>query len=83
MNRRVTGPTVIGVALVMLLGLLTVPMLVIGGTAMLFAGGGNGGCAPGTGQGPSVAQPGVSAQAANSIPADFLRWYRKLSLIHI
>ena len=75
MNRRVAGPTVIGVALVLLLGMLAVPMLVIGGTTMLFAGGGGGGgCTPGSSG--SVTQPGVSAAAANSIPADYLKWYR-------
>ena len=77
MNRRVAGPTVIGVALVLLLGMLAVPMLVIGGTTMLFAGSGNGGgggCTPSSAG--SVAQPGVSAEAANSIPADYLKWYR-------
>ena len=74
MNRRVAGPTVIGLALVLLLGMLAVPMLVIGGTTMLFAGGGGGGCTPGSSG--SVAQPGVSAEAANSIPADYLKWYR-------
>ena len=77
MNRRVAGPTVIGMALVLLLGMLAVPMLVIGGTTMLFAGsggGGGGGCTPGSSS--SVAQPGVSAEAANSIPADYLKWYR-------
>jgi cell wall-associated NlpC family hydrolase len=73
-NRRVAGPTVIGVALVLLLGMLAVPMLIIGGTTMLFAGGGGGGCKPGSSG--SVAQPGVSAAAANSIPADYLKWYR-------
>jgi peptidoglycan DL-endopeptidase CwlO len=73
-NRRVAGPTVIGVALALLLGMLAVPMLVIGGTTMLFAGGGGGGCTPGSSG--SVAQPGVSAEAANSIPADYLKWYR-------
>jgi cell wall-associated NlpC family hydrolase len=73
-NRRVAGPTVIGLALVLLLGMLAVPMLVIGGTTMLFAGGGGGGCTPGSSG--SVAQPGVSAEAANSIPADYLKWYR-------
>ena len=75
MNRRVAGPTVIGVALVLLLGMLAVPMLVIGGTTMLFAGGGGGGgCTPSSSG--SVTQPGVSAEAANSIPADYLKWYR-------
>ena len=76
MNRRVAGPTVIGVALVLLLGMLAVPMLVIGGTTMLFAGGGvrGGSCTPGSSS--SVTQPGVSAEAANSIPADYLKWYR-------
>ena len=76
MNRRVAGPGFVGLAVLMLLGLLAVPMLIIGGTNMLFAGAGGAGC-PSQRQGNST-QPGVSAQARNSIPANYLMWYRKV-----
>jgi cell wall-associated NlpC family hydrolase len=62
----------------LLLCLISIPMMVIGGTSLLFAGGGGGGCTPGSGQ--SVSQPGVSAAAANSIPANYLMWYRKVGV---
>ncbi len=76
MNRRVVGPSIVGVAALLLLGLLAVPMLVIGGTSMLFAGTNGSGCpTPGPAQ---AAQPGVSAEAQNSIPANYLMWYRKV-----
>jgi cell wall-associated NlpC family hydrolase len=75
-NRRVAGLTVTGVAVLLLLGLLTVPMLVVGGSSILFAGGSGAGCSQGSGQ--TAAQPGVSAQAANSIPANYLVWYRRV-----
>jgi cell wall-associated NlpC family hydrolase len=76
-KRRAAGPSFIGVAVIMLLGLLAVPMLVIGGTGVMLAGGG-GGCTSGSGQ--ANTQPGVSAEAQNSIPADYLMWYRKVGL---
>jgi peptidoglycan DL-endopeptidase CwlO len=41
---------------------------------MLFATGGGGGCVAGSG---GAAQPAVSSAAQNSIPADYLTWYRK------
>jgi peptidoglycan DL-endopeptidase CwlO len=75
-NRRALGSIGVGGALALLLCLISLPMILVGGTSMLFAGGGTGGCVPGSGQ--SVAQPGVSTQAANSIPADYLMWYRKV-----
>jgi cell wall-associated NlpC family hydrolase len=75
-NRRVAGLTVTGVAVLLLLGLLTVPMLVVGGSSILFAGGSGAGCTQGSGQ--SSTQPGVSAQAENSIPANYLTWYRRV-----
>jgi len=76
-TRRAAGPSFIGVALIMLLGLLAVPMLVLGGAGAMFAGGG-GGCTQVLGQ--ANAQPGVSAQAQNSIPDDYLRWYQKVGV---
>jgi cell wall-associated NlpC family hydrolase len=75
-NRRVIGSVGVGGALALLLCLISLPMIIVGGTSMLFAGGGGAGCTPGSGQ--SVAQPGVSTEAANSIPADYLMWYRKV-----
>jgi cell wall-associated NlpC family hydrolase len=75
-NRRVVGLSVVGVAVLLLLALLTVPMLVVGGSSILFAGGSGAGCEQGSGQ--SAAQPGVSAQAQNSIPANYLMWFRRV-----
>jgi peptidoglycan DL-endopeptidase CwlO len=74
-NRRVIGLVVVGVALLGLLSLLAVPMLIVGGTSMLFAGNGGIGC-PASGS-PTVQQPQAS-QAGNSIPANYLYWYKKV-----
>jgi cell wall-associated NlpC family hydrolase len=78
LNRRIAGPSAIGLGLMLLLCLISIPMMVIGGTSLLFAGGGGGGCTPGSGQ--STTQPGVSAAASNSIPANYLMWYRKVGV---
>jgi peptidoglycan DL-endopeptidase CwlO len=75
-NRRVVGLTVVGVALFLLLGLLAVPMLVVGGSSLLFAGGSGAGCPQETAQ--TVSQPGVSKEAQNSIPANYLMWFRRV-----
>lgn len=77
MKARAVGPSVIGIALVLLLCLLTVPMLVVGGSAMLFAGGSGANCQSNTA---SVSQPGISAEAANSIPANYLKWFQLVGL---
>src|ERR1700744_3144688 len=67
---RILIPVVIGVAAVLMLGLLAVPMMV--GTSLFFAAGP--GC---SGQQTGTAgQPAVSAQA-RSIPSDYLYWYKK------
>ena len=76
MNRRALGSIGVGGAIALLLCLLAIPMVVIGGTSMLFAGSGGLGCTPGANQ--SVTQPGVSTAAANSIPSNYLMWYRKV-----
>jgi peptidoglycan DL-endopeptidase CwlO len=76
-NRRIVGLGIAGIALLLLLGLLTVPMLVAGGTSMLLAGGGGGGCSPG--QAAIAAQPAASTQA-RSIPADYLFWFQKVGV---
>jgi len=75
-SRRFIGVVLIGGAVALALTLLAVPMMIFGGGSMLFAGGGAGGCVAGASG--SVAQPGVSSAAANSIPANYLTWFRKV-----
>ena len=77
MRRRSLGPVIIGLMLMGLIAFLVVPMLVIGGASMLFAGGSGAQC--GT-AGTSARQPGVSTEAANSIPATYLKWFQKAGL---
>ncbi|HVT67510.1 MAG TPA: C40 family peptidase [Trebonia sp.] len=76
MNRRALGPVVVGFLVVVLLGFLVVPMLVVGGAALLFAGGSGMTC----GSGSNAAQPPASHEAANSIPATYLKWFQKVGL---
>ncbi len=64
------GAVVVGV--LGLVGLLITPMLVVGGSSLLFAAGG--GC---TGQGGSADQPAASTEASDSIPADYLTLFQK------
>ena len=78
MNRRLIGSIGVGGAIALLLCLLAVPMIVFGGSTMLFATDGGGGCVPGSAN--TVAQPGVSSEAANSIPANYLTWFRKVGI---
>jgi cell wall-associated NlpC family hydrolase len=75
-NRRAAGPTVIGIALAILLCLLVVPMLVVGGTAMLFAGGDGASC----GSTAAAAVQPTASEAANSIPANYLHWFQLVGL---
>ena len=77
MNRRSLGPIVIGLLLMALVAFLVVPMLVVGGASMLFAGSSGAQC--GT-AGAGAVQPGVSTEAANSIPANYLKWFQKVGL---
>ena len=77
MNRRAIGPIIIGLMVIVLLAFLIVPMLVIGGGALLFAGGNGADC--GT-AGANAVQPGVSTEAANSVPANYLKWFQKVGL---
>jgi cell wall-associated NlpC family hydrolase len=77
-NRRAAGPIIIGLMVLTLLAFLVVPMLLVGGTALLFAGGSGANC-PASAQG-QAAQPGVSAEAADSVPANYLKWFRKAGL---
>jgi cell wall-associated NlpC family hydrolase len=77
-NRKATGSAGIGAALLLLMAFLTIPMLIVGGTSLFFASGGGSGCTN-TSQ-PTAAQPGVSTQGQNTIPADYLMWYKKVGL---
>ncbi len=77
MNRRSLGPIVIGLLLMGLVAFLVVPLLVVGGASMLFAGRSGAQC--GT-AGAGAVQPGVSTEAANSIPANYLKWFQKVGL---
>jgi peptidoglycan DL-endopeptidase CwlO len=76
-NRRALGPTIIGIGLFVLLCVLVVPMLVVGGSSLLFASGGGDNCMSGTGQ---VTQPTVSTEAADSIPANYLHWFQAVGI---
>ena len=60
-----------------LLAFLVIPMLLVGGASLLFAGGAGNACSS-TAQ--NAAQPGVSAEAANSIPNTYLKWFQKVGL---
>jgi len=77
MNHRAIGPIVIGLMVMALLAFLIVPMLVVGGAALLFAGGEGTNCGTNA---PNAVQPGVSTQAANSIPATYLKWFQTAGL---
>jgi cell wall-associated NlpC family hydrolase len=76
-NRRSAGPIIIGLLVMGLLAFLVVPMLVVGGSALLFAGGSGAQC--GT-AGAGAVQPGTSTEAANSIPASYLKWFQRVGL---
>jgi cell wall-associated NlpC family hydrolase len=77
MNRRSIGPIIIGLMVMLLLALLVVPMLVVGGASLLFAGGAGTNCSSTAAQ---AAQPGVSTEAADSIPSNYLKWFQRAGL---
>src|SRR5260370_1960336 len=70
-SHRILIPVIIGVAGLLLLGLLAVPVLV--GTSLYFAG--SAGCSGQ--QTGTVGQPSAGAKA-KAIPADYLYWYKKV-----
>jgi peptidoglycan DL-endopeptidase CwlO len=79
-SRKVTGSAGLGVALMLLLFFLMIPMLMVGGTSLLFGGsGGAGNCSGSANQAP-VTQPGISSQGQNAIPQNYLAIYRKVGL---
>ncbi len=64
---------------VLLLGLLAIPMMVVGGSSAMFAAGSDcsgGQGTPGTSPMQTGTTTGVSSQAKNSIPADYLSWFQ-------
>ncbi|MGD0553423.1 MAG: NlpC/P60 family protein [Streptosporangiaceae bacterium] len=60
----------VGSAVLLLLGLLTIPMLIVGGISLFSSDDGSGCTNTNT-----VNQPAASA-SANSIPANYLKWYK-------
>jgi peptidoglycan DL-endopeptidase CwlO len=77
LNRRSVGPIIIGLMVMLLLAFLAIPMLVVGGASLLFAGGSGGNCGS---TAANVVQPGVSTEAANSIPSNYLKWFQRVGL---
>jgi cell wall-associated NlpC family hydrolase len=61
-----------GVTVLVLMGLIAVPVLIMGGSALLLATGT--GCA--SAQGGPATQPGASTTASNSIPANYLALFQ-------
>jgi cell wall-associated NlpC family hydrolase len=76
-NARAIGPIVVGLLVLLLVGFLVVPMLVVGGSALLFAGASGASCGSSAA---TLAQPAVSTEAANSIPANYLKWFQRVGL---
>jgi peptidoglycan DL-endopeptidase CwlO len=70
-SHRILVPAIIGVAGIVLLGLLTVPILV--GTNLFFAAGA--GC---SGQQTGTAGEPAASAKARAIPANYLYWYQKV-----
>ena len=62
----------VAVAAVTMLGLITLPMLVVGGSGLLFESGSGCAAAQGVGQ-----QPVASSDARDSIPADYMTQFKK------
>jgi cell wall-associated NlpC family hydrolase len=77
-NRRSIGPVIIGLMLMLLLAFLVVPMLAVGGMSLLFAGRAGMNCGSSTAA--NAVQPGVSTEAANSIPSNYLKWFQRVGL---
>ena len=77
MNRRSVGPIIIGLMLMLLLAFLVVPMLAIGGMSLLFAGRAGMDCGA---TAADAVQPGVSTEAANSVPSNYLKWFQRVGL---
>jgi cell wall-associated NlpC family hydrolase len=77
LNRRSIGPIIIGLMVMLLLAFLAIPMLVVGGASLLFAGRSGGNCGS---TAANVVQPGVSTEAANSVPSNYLKWFQRVGL---
>ena len=77
MNKRAIGPIIIGLMLMMLFAFLVIPMLLVGGVSLLFAGGAGTNCSSTSA---NAVQPGVSTEAANSIPGNYLKYFQQAGL---
>jgi peptidoglycan DL-endopeptidase CwlO len=76
---RAARPAVVVAALgagLLLIGLAAIPMMVVGGSNMLFSAGGN--CPGGTGGSTGTTTTAASGQAKNSIPSDYLALYQQV-----
>jgi peptidoglycan DL-endopeptidase CwlO len=67
---RAAAGALVTIALIAAMGLIAAPMLIMGGSSLLFESGT--GCSAAQG-----AQPGASSDARNSIPANYLALFRK------
>jgi cell wall-associated NlpC family hydrolase len=76
-STRSIGPVVIGLMVMILLAFLVIPMLVVGGTSLLFSAGSSGSCGSTS---DNQTQPKASTEAANSIPSNYLKWFQKVGL---
>jgi cell wall-associated NlpC family hydrolase len=75
---RATRPVIIAVvggAAVLLLGLMAIPLMVVGGSTQMFAAGSCPGSSSGSGPNVGAASPPTTT-ATNSIPASYLTWFR-------
>jgi cell wall-associated NlpC family hydrolase len=66
---RTIAAVAVGAAILLVLGLITAPMLIVGGAGLLFESGT--GCAAAQGT-----QPGISSDARNSIPSNYLALFQ-------
>jgi cell wall-associated NlpC family hydrolase len=71
---RVAAAVAIGVAVLLVMGLALIPMAAVGGGGMIFAAGGND-CPGGGG---TAAQAAVSRTARNSVPTNYLAYYKQI-----
>ena len=62
-------------AALLLIGLVSIPLMVVGGSTQMFAAGGN--CS-GQGTSPPINATPVSAAGKKSIPSDYLFWFQKV-----
>jgi peptidoglycan DL-endopeptidase CwlO len=78
---RTARPAVIALvlgAVLLLVGVIAIPLMVVGGTSMMFAAGGNNNCPSGqTGSSTAITTSQVSPRGKASIPANYLTIYQQ------